>query len=262
MKIFKFVKEKIIEFLILIICSIALISDLINVYRLLKRSQKSKLSHGISNRIDSIENPKISIIIAIKNESKVIGKTLRNLEATVKDKSNCEVILVDAGCTDNSIDVAKASSCCIPLLIIKHLNGIGRGSSLNAGSQSASGEIIVFLRSDCLLPNEFDVILRQELRKPEVLLTAFTFGIDKIATNYSKLIGIWIYEYYINIRSRYCNLPGGYQAFAMYKSSFNERQFKDKMIMEDIEFIERIREETASKFLQNANIINHILLFI
>ena len=52
-------------------------------------------------------NKRISVIIAIKNESRVIGKTLRNLEATTKCKNLCEIIIVDKGCVDNSIDVAK-----------------------------------------------------------------------------------------------------------------------------------------------------------
>ena len=103
-------------------------------------------------------NDKISIIIAVKNESRVIGKTLRNLESTTKRKNLCEIIIVDKGCVDNSIDVAKASSCCIKVTFIRSTDGLGRGSALNAGASIATGNILLFLRSDCLVPDCFDEV--------------------------------------------------------------------------------------------------------
>ena len=103
-------------------------------------------------------NIRISIIIAIKNESRVIGKTLRNLEATTKCKNLCEIIIVDKGCVDNSIDVAKASSCCIKVTFIRSTEGMGRGSALNAGAAIATGNVLLFLRSDCLVPDSFDEV--------------------------------------------------------------------------------------------------------
>ena len=101
---------------------------------------------------------RISIILAVKNESRVIGKTLRNLEATTKHKHLCEIIIVDKGCTDNSIDVAKASSCCIKVSFVRNTEGMGRGSALNAGASIATGNILLFLRSDCLVPEGFDEV--------------------------------------------------------------------------------------------------------
>jgi cellulose synthase/poly-beta-1,6-N-acetylglucosamine synthase-like glycosyltransferase len=50
---------------------------------------------------------RVSIIIAVKNEARYIGKTIRNLESTTFNKSKVEIILIDSGCSDNTVEVAK-----------------------------------------------------------------------------------------------------------------------------------------------------------
>ena len=94
----------IIEVLLLVLCSFSFFLNWLSFSKLKKGKKKPLLS--ITNT--SVLN-KVSVVIAIKNEARYIGKTIRNLESTTVDKSRVQIILVDCGGKDNSIDVAKVS---------------------------------------------------------------------------------------------------------------------------------------------------------
>lgn len=47
-----------------------------------------------------------------------IGQTIRNLESTTTDKYRLEIIIVDVGSNDKTIEVAKASSGIIPIIFV------------------------------------------------------------------------------------------------------------------------------------------------
>ena len=96
----------------------------------------------------------ISLIIATKNESRHIGKLLRNLEVSTVNKSQVEVIIIDVESKDNTIEVAKASSGAIPVRYIRKSDsdGGGRGTAFNDGYARSSGDMLLFLRADSLVP--------------------------------------------------------------------------------------------------------------
>lgn len=244
----QFCRAKLLEILVFYICCTAFLAE---AFHLLLRPKKKTVSQKNVQESqilgDSIETLTISIIIAVKNEASFIGKTLRNLEATTLDKSRCQVIFVDAGCTDNSIEVSRASSCCIPLIFVKNVSGIGRGACLNAGASRATGDILLFLRPDCLVPPGYDKVLRREFFRDQDALTAFSFGIDREKSKGYEVAGMWIWEQYINMRSRFCSLPAGFQGLAVAKKYFIDLQFPDTIVLEDLSYVMSFRREKASK---------------
>jgi len=244
LQIFRHVKEfirKIVLAMILLVFSCLYYISYIR----LKYKSKPSPNNKASNATSFIRNNgKVAIIIAVKNEAKVIGKTIRNLESTTVDKSRCEIILVDAGCTDNTVDVAKASSCCIPIRIVKQkISYPGRGSALNAGFDQSTSDIVMFLRSDSLVPPGYDETLRREHSNSSTLLTAFKFKVDPDGVN--NLIepsGLKIIEIQVNFRSSFCCLPAGHQALAMRSVVYSENRYHNGEFLEDIELVSRIRE--------------------
>lgn len=96
----------------------------------------------------------ISLIVATKNESRHIGKFLRNLEVNTLIKARVEVIIIDVESKDNTIEVAKASSGAIPVRYIRKTDsdGGGRGTAFNEGYARSSGDMLLFLRADSMLP--------------------------------------------------------------------------------------------------------------
>lgn len=85
--------------------------------------------------------PKFSIVIPVYNVEKYIKRTLDNVfNQTYKD---FEVIIVNDGCTDKSIELAKNYK--VKIVNDKH---VGVSEARNIGQKYAKGEYLLFLDSD------------------------------------------------------------------------------------------------------------------
>ena len=89
---------------------------------------------------------KFSIIIPNYNEGKYIRECLESVFG--QTYKNYEVIVVDDGSTDDSIDIIKDFD-----VKLYHSNGLHAGGARNVGLDNANGEYIVFLDSDDYLAN-------------------------------------------------------------------------------------------------------------
>lgn len=84
---------------------------------------------------------KISLIIPTKNEEKNIKELLKSIK---KQKgSNYEIIVVDGGSTDRTLDIAKKYNA-----KIFYDKGGGPSKARNIGSKKAVGELIYFIDAD------------------------------------------------------------------------------------------------------------------
>jgi glycosyltransferase involved in cell wall biosynthesis len=198
-------------------------------------------------------NGKVSIIIAVKNEAKYLGKTIRNLESTTVDKSRVEIVLVDAGCKDNTFEVARVSKGVIPIVEVKNNTpcGLSRGAAFNSGAEVASGDILLFLRADCTVPPGYDETLRRQLNgSSRTVMSAFRFDFDSPSsttlTN-SMVTSLRIISTYQNIMSSICRLPRGSQALAVTSTTFRHNKYpNDLLLMEDVAFVDRLRNYCAT----------------
>ncbi len=84
---------------------------------------------------------KISVIMPILNEAKILEKTLSQLQPELKSH---ELIVVDGGSTDASVGIAKKYGRVIT-------SERGRAKQLNAGATAATGDILIFLHADIWL---------------------------------------------------------------------------------------------------------------
>ena len=117
----------------------------------------------------------LSIIIPTLNEAKYIKETLSVLYECKSDDIATEIILVDAGSTDDTIEIAR------PLVdqiwVDIELQG-AKFLSLNKGAELACGEVLLFLDADCLLPNNFDTKISELLENDETVGGAFEFKMN------------------------------------------------------------------------------------
>jgi rhamnosyltransferase len=113
----------------------------------------------------------ISIIIRSYNEEKFIGALLDKIKIQTCI-SGYEVILIDSGSTDRTIEIAKMYSF-VKIFSIKK-SQFTYGFALNFGISKSHGSIIAVISAHCLPKNEFWL---KNLTQPIVLGTAdITFG--------------------------------------------------------------------------------------
>ena len=95
----------------------------------------------------------LSVIIPVYNAGKYLEKCL----ATVRNQTynNLEIIIVDDGSTDNSVQIYTQATERDPRVkIIRQINS-GAAAARNAGLRAAIGEYIHFMDADDLLPFDF-----------------------------------------------------------------------------------------------------------
>ena len=88
----------------------------------------------------------VSVIIPTLNEADNISNVLRN----VKRGKNVEIIVVDGGSSDGTIEQSREHD----VTVIESPPGLAK--QLNTGAKNAKGEFILFLHSDTLLPDNYD----------------------------------------------------------------------------------------------------------
>lgn len=94
--------------------------------------------HHMDHKLD------FSIIIPAKNEERNIGNCLASIFSIAFDKQHYEVVVVDNGSEDRTIEIAKNTGAAVyekPSLTISGLR--------NFGASQAQGRILVFLDADC-----------------------------------------------------------------------------------------------------------------
>ena len=170
----------------------------------------------------------LSIIIPTLNEKDVLGKTLRRLQ----HRKNCEVIVVDGGSRDTTLELAQKSGCRIIT------SPKGRGRQMNLGAAEAQGEVLLFLHADTLLPENFPELIFAAVNRPFFAAGAFSLAIN------SPSKSLAVIAFLANLRSRFLHLPYGDQALFVPRSTFNAiRGFPEIEIMEDFVFMQKIKKK-------------------
>lgn len=172
---------------------------------------------------------KISIIIPVLNELENINKVLDQ----VPTSPDIETIIVDGGSIDGTLELVQS-------LGIKVLSSSpGRANQMNMGAKIATGEILLFLHGDTILPAEFDRLIRAALNtaRKAPMAGAFALQID------SPLSSLRLIEWAVSWRSRWFQMPYGDQAIFLTADTFHQiGGFAKLPIMEDFELIRRLKK--------------------
>lgn len=145
---------------------------------------------------------RVSVIIPVYNEEKVISDCLKSLQdQTYKD---LEVIVVDDGSTDKTRNIIKK----YPVKLFQQ-NHLGAGRARNLGAMHAKGEILVFVDADMV----FDPNFIKNLIKPIIQ---------------DNLVGTFSKEEYVlnkeNIWSKCWNINKGLPVDRMHPLNYPNQQ--------------------------------------
>ena len=169
----------------------------------------------------------LSIIIPVLNEAETLASRLAALQGL--RAGGVEVIVVDGGSTDDSAGRAEPLADCVITA------PRGRGRQMNAGAERATGDVMLFLHADTVLPD-----LATERIEAAVTGGALWGRFDVRIDGASVMLPI--VAALMNGRSRLTGIATGDQAiFATREAFARVGGFPDIPLMEDIAFSSAMR---------------------
>ncbi len=179
---------------------------------------------------------KISIIIPTINEANNLPLLLSDLSSI---KNEGEIIIVDCGSEDKTIDIANIYGA--KVCISKERN---RGFQLDIGAKNSKGEWLIFLHADTRLTHDWFKKINSFLKGNKNSIYYFEFKI-----NHKKII-YRILEILVNIRSKYFKQPYGDQGLIIHRTTyFKNNGFRKIPLMEDVDFLRRLNKKRDLKQL-------------
>jgi len=171
---------------------------------------------------------RISVIVPVLNEERAIATTLESL-APLAVK---EVIVVDGGSSDRTREIVGQTQATLAS------SPSPKARQMNHGANLASGEILLFLHADTLLPSSAVNDICLALQDSQCVGGRFDAKLDSAGWRF-QLIGRLI-----NLRSRLTKVATGDQAIFVRREVFDGLGgFPDLPLMEDIAFSQALKRK-------------------
>jgi glycosyltransferase involved in cell wall biosynthesis len=115
----------------------------------------------------------ISVIIPVYNGEKCISGCLESVLA--QTYTNFEIIIIDDGSTDATVEVCGRYATANPCIKIKQIANSGPGHARNCGIEAAIGQFIYFLDADdCIENDAFALLISQYNSSPaDLIITGY-----------------------------------------------------------------------------------------
>lgn len=189
------------------------------------------------------ELPKVTIIIPAYNEEKSIGKTIKSITASEYPTGKLEILVVDDGSKDRTLEIAKKYKSKIVKIYTKS-NG-GKGTALNYAIKKATGEIIFTMDADTFVSPHSVREMTRYFKNPKVMSVTPSMliykpkGILQRIQQAEYLFGLFIRKAFVSVNAVHVT-PG---AFSAYRKTFFDKygMYDEGNITEDLEMSLRIQ---------------------
>lgn len=162
---------------------------------------------------------KLSIVIPVVNEAVHIERRLQDLQ---KLRYCCELLLVDGGSTDRTLEIAE------PWVDKVISSPRGRARQMNQGAAQTDADVLVFLHADTQLPDQSVALITQ------TIANGYAWGRFDVAFDSAKPI-FKLIALMMNWRSRLTGIATGDQAIFMTRQVFQQvGGFPEIALMEDV----------------------------
>jgi len=168
--------------------------------------------------------PYLTVVIPALDEAGTIEAAIHRLHTP-----DCEIIVADGGSRDNTVSLARSAGARVIAA------PRGRALQQNSAARQASGQVLLFVHADTVLPRDYVFQVFETLMPSGVAAGAFRFKTD--FDHWSmRLI-----EKTVRIRSTLFQLPYGDQALFMSKKIFERiGGFPLVPIAEDLYLVKRL----------------------
>ncbi len=180
----------------------------------------------------------ISVIIPVTDEEKFIG---RCIDSVRKQNADFEIIAVDGGSDDGTLEIAESR---VDRVITSDYKNLAY--QLNLGARSSGGDILLFLHADCVLPdNALEKIEDHFGGDGTAVGGAFTMKVEGSRFFY-RILSLGG-----NIYSKVTGTYFGDRAIFAKKDVFVKLSgFKDVPIMSDVDFSRRMKRAGITRMLE------------
>lgn len=142
-------------------------------------------------------SPKISVIIPAYNAAKTLAECLAAVFAS--DYPDYEVIVVDDGSRDQSAALAGT----FPCRVVRLERNVGSARAKNAGVQAATGDVVFFTDSDCLVRPDALRLIAENLADPGVTGVVGLLDTRLRYTDFaSQFKNLWMHFTYVRLPRR------------------------------------------------------------
>ena len=198
----------------------------------------------------------VSIIIPVLNEAGNLAHLFTNINKL--NPKPQQVILVDGGSTDDSIDIIRSfinelmsyNDCKIDWQMTE--SKAGRALQMNTGAALATAEILLFLHADTQLPIDAIESISEAMKRAE--WGRFDVQID------SRQLMLKLVSQMINWRSKLSGIATGDQAIFISQSLFEQiGGYPNQALMEDVELCKQLKSMQLKGIAKPACLKNKVI---
>lgn len=142
--------------------------------------------------------PFVSIVVTVYNAQRTIRRCLHSIMDLEYPEDKLEVIVVDDGSTDKSVEIVKG----YPVKLIQKARG-GYPSAMNTGINMARGDIVVIIDSDIYVTKDWLAKTIEEFNDRKVGIVGGFVAAAKTRHFWAKLAGFDIEDRYRRVKTKY-----------------------------------------------------------